>query len=179
MSKKGSSSILLPAILLGGLGILAFEKSGAVKEAATNWRPAGFKIRKLSGTKLECELPIEFTNTSRQSVSFDALVMNVRFQGESIAFVNLQQPKPIAAQRQTIINVPVNIDLFTLLRKAVDWQKATSLLASLKGVSDWSTWFRKNLGLRDVEFAGNIVVAGVQKKIEFVQDLGNVTRTAA
>lgn len=167
----------MPVLLLGGLAIIAFEKGDAAKEVSTSWKPVGLKVRKLNGTRLECEVPVEFTNTNRQSVGFQSLQMNVLYEDESIGYVNVNTPVQIPTG-QHIIKFPVTLDLFTLLRKTVDFKKLSNLLATLNGVSDWATWFSKNLGLRNVVYKGHIIFGGVQKSFELVQDLGNVQRAA-
>jgi hypothetical protein len=177
VSKHKSSFGLLPTLLLGGLALIGYEKASALNQVATSWQIGGLKVYgfKFPGT-LECDVPVIFSNTSRQSVSFDSLNLNIWYK-DSIIGSLFQKTPVLIPTGLTTVPFRVSLNLITLLSKAVSVTKAKELVVTLLTVKDWAVWFQKNLGLRDVQFKGNIVIAGVQTAINVTQDLGNVTRS--
>lgn len=179
--KKGGS--ILPMLLIGGAavaaGITLSEKANALQRVSENWEVTGFKLLRFDGlTNAVAEVELTFFNTNRQAAVLDSLAMNVKYKSGILATVRLPHKTTIAPQGPTPVRAEVVIRLDKLLTSAISWTETVKVLAQLKGKSlaDQLKLVQQKAGLKDVQFDGDIVIAGVQRHFSFTTDLGNVTR---
>lgn len=176
---KGGS--VLPLLLLGSAAVAAgltlSEKAGALQRVSENWEVSGFKVIRFQGLSAVLEVELTFYNTSRRAAVLDALTMTAKYRGGVIGVVRLPAKATIAPQGSTKIKAEVVAPLATLAAKALSVVGITALIAQMKGkpLADQVKLFQQKLGLKGVQFEGDIVVAGFQKHFSFVTDLGNVS----